>query len=488
MAACRASNRADPVPAGGTDWPHLFERAAEALLRRLGARRELTPRQVADTVTAALPPEVGAWVAQLVRREGWLEAGARIPFDLLDAPAACRASSPETCRLAPECSPRGPGQNRAGPAVCRFRSEPLVGGRRELVRLAVFGVPGEGVRADAKRREATYQQRCAEILREARDLESLASAAARALGHPEVHADPVLHGMLRAFIAEREAELRSRARVPGAEQDEEVEAVAPAQRPAEFRLPLRERVQITLSKLCLEFDGYVTHLNEVGAEQTLVRIRDLRRRFPGQVEMAVVEKCEEQFRQMVQQRDRYRQQLEEFVEQAAAAVRRGDQRLAAWALRRLSAIHGLLPAVLPLERLEPLRARILEAAERVERHEAARQLVAREQAVGAEIKQMGAVIHHYRLLLEQQPRDEAALQRAEAAYRRALEQVRTHDDEWLADLMIELDGLLADLHGPRQRAEQQVDRFVNNVRTALRQMRAEIKLIQRQHAPSPDRP
>jgi hypothetical protein len=352
------------------------------------------------------------------------------------------------------------------------------------VRVAVFGLPGEGRRSDAKRREAIFQQRCSEIMRETRNLESLAYAAARALGHPEVHADPVLHAMLRSFIAEREAEIRARAPVPEGAEDEEPEGGPTVKKAPEFKLPLRERVQGTLSKLRLDLEGHLTTYNEAGAKEELVRIRDLRKRYPGHVESEVVERCEEQVKRVGKERDLFRTQLNELVDQAAKAIRRGNQKTAAWVLRRLSAIHTLLPAILPEDHLETLRERILQSGEKQERHEAARNLVTREQAVGAEIKRLGAIIHRYHKLSQRAPVDQDVIRQAEAEYHRAVEEVRSHGDDWLADLMIELDCLLEDLHGPRDRAEAQVDKFVNNVRLALRSMRGEIEQIQKARAAS----
>ena len=61
-------------------------------------------------------------------------------------------------------------------------------------------------RPDFKHRDAVYQTLCAQIVREATDLQSLAASAARALGHPDVSSDPML-GWCCGFIVEREAYL-----------------------------------------------------------------------------------------------------------------------------------------------------------------------------------------------------------------------------------------------------------------------------------------
>lgn len=427
-------------------WPRLIARAGTRLARALRKRGFLTPLRTARIASGCLPHAARRVLLSRLEALGWLDSEARIPFDIFER------------------------------ADCPIRA---TGGEREIWRLAVFGVSGQGHLSDAKRREAVYQQRCAEIMREVRDLESLTYAAARALGHPEVNADPVLAGMLRAFIAEREAELRARAPIDVSD--------AKRSRPArsefqEFQLPLRERVQRTLSRLRQELDRHLSHYNEAGAREALVRIRDLRKRFPGQVGLESVEKCEELVRSLGEKREDFRRHLDQLVEHARVALSGGDPKTSTWVLRRLSAIHSLLPAVLPEDRLEQYRLALLELEQREERHEAARKLVSRERAVGDEIKNLNAAIRRYHEMLGAKDVAIGALEQSEAAYREAAARVRACNDEWLADLMIELDGLLEELQGPRARAEAQVDRFVNNVRLALRKMRIEIGQIQNELA------
>ena len=438
----------EPPFSAAADWPRLVARASEALLEAMRLRGSLSPLQNAVLVARQLPRYAACRLIGSLRVLGWLKAEARIPFDVFER---------ENCPIS-----LGPGE-------------------REIWRLAVFGVCGQGNLSDAKRREAVFQQRCAEILREVRDLESLTYAAARALGHPEVNADPVLAGMLRAFIAEREAELRARA--PIETQDNRHTHVSRSEY-QEVQLPLRERVQRTLAKLRLELERHIGGYNEAGAAEVLIRIRDLRKRFPAQVETETVEECEQLVRRLTEKRDDFRQHLDELGQRAVEAVEMGDPKTATWVLRRFSAIHTLLPAVLPDDKLSEYHKQVRQSEQRQERHEAARNLVTRERVVGDEIKHLGAVIHHYHEMVQAKNVDPTTFAEAEAEYQRALSTIRQYDDEWLADLMIELDGLLEDLHGPRERAEEQVDRFVNNVRQAMQRMRAEIRQIQQSRTAS----
>lgn len=452
MTVCDHSNNDCSPPVDSPGWPHLYEYAATRLLDRLDRDGELSPAQVSTTVLSALPralaARIGRWLAPL----DWLSSDTRIPFDLFES-SACP----------PGCA----------------------GWRREFARLAVFGVPGEGLTSDAKRREAVFQRRCGEILREVRDLESLSYAAARALGHPEVHGDPVLVGMLRVFISEREAELRSSAHLPSggdsyAQTADQADLGMNLSKP-----PLRERVHLSLMKLRQEFVSHDAAYAIGAARETLDHIKDLRRRYPAHVDAKLVEECDEKARTLEQRRDEFRVHLDELVQHAGRATENGDQKTAAWVRRRLDAVHANLPAVLPLERLEAMKETLRQCGERQERHEVARRLVAREQAVGADVKRISKAVHDYQALLQQPPQDPQAARRIVEAYDQACEQLGTYDDEWLADLMIELDCLLVDLRGSQEsqsRAAAQVDKFVENVRDTLQRMIRTVREIERNRA------
>lgn len=447
MTVCEDPNGGAEPRDSALDSPHLYERAAEHLLEQLMVRGELSAARVAGLVLSTLPSELADWLESSLARLGWLKADARVPFDVFESGAS--------------------------PAH-------VFGRRLEFARLAVFGVPGEGVRFDAKRREAIFQQRCGEIMRELRDLESLSFAAARALGHPEVHGDPVLVGMLRVFVSEREAELRARLYLPGMGESDEDSEDTDKERQEISKAPLRQRVRLTLSKLQHEFAAHIAAYAIGGARDAFDHIKELRRRYPAHVDADFVEHCEEQMRTLAQRRDEFREHLTELTQQAVQAMERGDQRTAAWVRRRLDAVHANLPAVLTEERLESLKAALRECGERQDRHEVARQLVAREQAVAGDVKRLGKITHKYYTLLKNSPVDSKTLRQASEEFEQARDDLRGYDDEWLADLMIELDCLLVDMYGPAEsqhRAAQQVDKFVDNVREMLQRLRGEIREI-----------
>ena len=76
------------------------------------------------------------------------------------------------------------------------------------------------------------------------------------------------------------------------------------------------------------------------------------------------------------------------------------------------------------------------------------------------------------------------VRRAKAEYLRAVGQMRSRDQEWLASLMLTLTALLEDLHDPTGRAEAHVDQFFSNIRSILTHLRHEIETIQSEpHVP-----
>jgi len=442
----------------------ILARVRSALESRFAASGELTPRQVARTVIAALPDELGHWLSDWLRCGGFLEADARIPFDVLDSAA------------------EGAG---------------LRGLRREAARLALFGLGGQGIPANAKRRETVYRRWCAEIVREMHDLQSLQRLASRALADPEVRQDAELFNMLSGFIAEREADARAREhdRVEDEQRAEQRAAPRAARRPAdpasapieerEFHRSLAERVTQALSKLRVELEVHLSHYRVSGAREVLEKIRDYGERYPGYVNARVVERSADQVRRLIARRDEFREQLAQLRDQGAAAAKGGDQKTAAWVIRRLSAVHTLLPAVLPAQMFEELTSAITSSGESFEQQEMARELIERERKIRKDIQRLGAIVHRFHNAATRDSDDPELKRSIEAKYRDAVREVRAYDDEWLADLMIELDCLLQDLHDPSGKADEHVGRFVDNVRNALNHIRRDIRTIQKERsAPS----
>jgi hypothetical protein len=445
---------ARPQP-DGLEWPRFRQAATAALQRRLAQTPELSPRDVAETVAAALPGQVGGWLRAALDELGWLRAEARIPFDILDGPAC--------------------------PRVFRGR------GRREVARLAVFGPAGQGLAARDKHRQGTYQQLCAQIMREAVDTDSLQHVAARALSHPDLAGDATLAAMVRSFIAEREAALRAARRTPAEdharqEQASKLQHAFAGAHGAEY--PTRGALLGAFAQLHRDFDAYIAQFEEQRAQRTLCKMRDLRQGYPVHIPPGDLQQCEERFDRLLRRIGTYRRQLEELAGRGAAAAQAGDQKTAAWILRRLEAVHTLLPHLLPTEQLEGLRALITRSGSEHESRESALELINRERAVGNRIRNLAGVIHRFHEVARQAPRDAEAYCRAEANYRRAVEEIRALDTDWLAGLIVQLETMLADLDDPAP-LQTQLDQFIVNVRTALNRLRVEIRGIQTGGPPLP---
>ena len=418
--------------------------AAAALSRRFAARPELSPAQVARTVARSIGRTDGAALLRRLRAAGLLRPAARVACDALDS-------------LAP-----------SAPA------------ERGILRLALFGLPGQGQTSDWKNREAIYEQRSAEVMRESRDLESLRYAASRALGHPAVSCDPVLGDMLRSFIAQREAELRA------IEADRHPEQLADSKLRRAFvvnnQAQVADRVTRAITRIRLRLEDHLTRYDEIGADRALGELRELAQRYPEHVDAAVIERCEEQLTRLKAKLAEFRVQLAQLTQEGKSAATHGQQERALWIARRLSAVHSLLPSVLPTGAYQDLHESIQRGLRNYETHQVAERILNEERSIAAEIKQLGGVIHRFHRLSRSAAPDDPVFEHAKAEYLEAVRLVRSRDEDWLADLMLELDALLEDLDDESGRAGEQVDRFLENVRNALVHLRREIHAVQREQA------
>lgn len=425
-------------------WAAYCDAAVAALKRRFAEAGELPPAAVARIVAGVLPRRHRAWLLSRLRRLGWLDARSVVPCDALDFPQ------------------------------CPFEFR---GALRELARLAVFGLPGQGVPYREKHRQDVYQQLCAQILSGAVDTASLQSVAARALSHPDVSADPVLASMVRSFIAQREAALRAARSTPADQQrqKEEESKLRAAFQPAAGQYPTREELVAQLARLQRDFDAHLAQFDEHRARDVLNRMLLLRQRFPVHVAITEVQRCEEQLDRLLRRAGMYRRQLADLAGYAARAARAGDEKTAQWVTRRLEAVHRLLPNLLPTPDLERLRANITRLAAVRETQEVAEVFRARQQAVAAKIRDLAGVVHRFHELAARLPPQDEAYQRAEANYRQAVAEIRTLDTDWLSGLVIELETLLDDLDDSTGQAHSQLDAFIANVRTALNRLCLEIR-------------
>jgi hypothetical protein len=166
-----------------------------------------------------------------------------------------------------------------------------------------------------------------------------------------------------------------------------------------------------------------------------------------------------------------------MAQQALVAVSRGDAQTAGRLMSRLSAIHMAHPALLDEARLEKFRNDLVHAGEGHEDDLTSRRLVERERAVAAQIKRLAAAVHEFYQVICDAPETSAESRRAEEMYLRALHEVRLHEEDWLAEFVLELADVLAEWNVPPPGAEQQINRFLERVRASLDRIHTEMREI-----------
>ncbi|MGE0481305.1 MAG: hypothetical protein AB7Q17_12615 [Phycisphaerae bacterium] len=434
-----------------SEWPVLYLHAATAVAAALRAAHESRPADRFEIVRRTLPRRRAAEFARCFAGRTWLSSDAYVSFDFLE-----RLSTAEAVR----------------------------GGVRELVRLVVLGPAGEGRPAEGKHRDAVYQRLCAEVMREAHDLPRLSQVAVRVEREPDVRRDAVLAGMMRSFLAEHEAKLRYdlNEREQGVEPSRSCGApVSPA--PAASAAapgPNSTQVRSAYDRLRAEFDERLIQFDEDGARAVLRRIDELFERYPQWLGGARPERFAGDLARMAARRGEFAQETERLAQAAVSAARAGDQARASAALRRLSSIHAARPYLLPAARLQAVRDALIAAGQEEEARRTAHEVVARERAVLDELRQIAAEIHAFHMVAMRLPHDAAEYRAAHERYRAALRAFRSHDNEWLAALILELETLIEDLHDSSGRATAQLDRFLDAVRRGLAATRQELREIERE--------
>jgi hypothetical protein len=425
-------------------WPDYVAAATRTLHAAAARDGALTFAECAALTLGVLPPPLAGALRSRLAALGWLDAR-DLPVDILDD---------DHCPL------------------------DLRDGRRELVRLALFGPPGQGRPTETKQREAVYQMLCAEIAREATDLPTLRAVASRALGHPDVRADGQLAGMLQSYIAGREAELKVLDEQRHGITDDSQLRHAFGERPPRTTQDDLATDIVAIERARLEFEDHVVHYNEPAARTALRRIAHLTNRHRGLINTTTLRQCEREWQDLVKQCDEFRAHVADLAERGVQATQRGDSITAGWALRRLAVIHALRPALLPDNRYHELRTRIEQATQQDDLRESAYLLVTRERAVAADIRALAVVIRRFQHVAERFAADHPTYRQAEADYRQALRELKSRDEDWMAALVLELNALCEDLHDASGRAATQVDRFLLSVRDSLVRLRREIQQIQ----------
>jgi deoxyadenosine/deoxycytidine kinase len=362
-----------------------------------------------------------------------------------------------------------------------------------------------GTPSECRHRETVYQQLSAAIMREANDLTSLAQAAGRALGHPDVRKDGLLAGMVRSCVSLREAELRARmAEHQRAEAGANPQAphgspasatpvgwktVMPVPAPAPKPVgPSKVQIVTSFERLRHEYDERLAHFELEKARHWLDKIEELHGSYPEYVSEATVQRCRIDFSRVEQKRRQLLEEIDQLAESATTAAGEGRTYDSATALKRLATLSASRPLVLPEVRLQEIRDRIAAAGEKFEHQEATRAMLEREKAIAVELRTLADSVHQFHLIARQMPHDADAYRQAEAEYRRTIRQLRWHDKDWLADLMLEMDEMLERLHDPTGRAEAHVSGFLASVRATLSHTVAEVREIASESTAGPSAP
>lgn len=332
---------------------------------------------------------------------------------------------------------------------------------------------------DVRRREVAFAHWQAQITRGGMDARTLQIELHRALADSEVQNDPTLAGMIRAFGIQRANELALNKLKKGVATSAHTPSRAvQSENVATSHTVQADDVRNAAKRLIRQFDEYAAHLYEVESRATFDRLRELHDQYPQWVSNDSFEHCQTTLNGIAARRAKYQSQLDELAEQAIASAKAGDHDSASSCLRRLSNIHTAHPQFLPEDRLNEIREEMSKASSSHHHHLALETLIAREKALAAEIKELGASVRRFHQIARATAHDSPEYREAERAYRSALRDFRTHDREWLAGVILELVDILGEWSHPPPRVEEQLDRFVADIRSALAHIRQEISEIE----------
>ena len=325
---------------------------------------------------------------------------------------------------------------------------------------------------NTKQRHFVFQHWHSVIHREIRDLASLEQIGARALSDPDVRDDATLQSMIRADLEHRRAEFEPEqpTQEPSTTAPESTPNVRPAP-PEEVRAAF-DRLAQTLGE-CLERG------DEGQTRAVWGQMRAFQEQNRGVISTAALEHYERLVGKLRMHLEHLRDQIVALTQQAVAASRRGDEQAVDQSMRRLLSIHAAHPCLLDENGLDGIRDDIIQAADEHHEHQlTARKLVERGRAVAAGIKTLATVIHEFHRVARSAPHTSEEFHSAEAAYLRAIQEVRVHDKEWFAGFVLELGGLLAEWTIPPLGAEDRIDRFLDRISASLGTIRAEMRRIE----------
>jgi hypothetical protein len=357
----------------------------------------------------------------------------------------------------------------------------------------------------AKQRAIAFQHWSSLIMREGRDLDSLERISGRALHDRDVQADAQLQTMVQAELERRRAELRR-------EQQNEQQSQRSYKPPSKYRAATPRRDdpgwrrspdfapdfrpearptppepappppapdQVALRQLVEDLGDALRGGDEDAARVTWEQMRALHEKSGAVVSARDLERYKQRIEKLRARLEEFRGQIDTMAKDAIAAARRGDAEAAASLMRRLSAIHVAHPRLLDEPGLEKIRQEIVGANEGHEDRLTTRRLLERERAVAAKMKRLAAAVNAFHRVVCTAPETNAEFRRAEEVYLQALHDVRLHEENWLAEFVLELADVLAKWSVTPPGAEQQIDRFLEKVRVGIDLIHKEMREIGR---------
>ncbi len=344
-----------------------------------------------------------------------------------------------------------------------------------------------------KQRDTVLQQWRSLIVREGRDLDSLERISSRALQDRDIRADAQLQSMVQAELNRRRAELQreqqseqraqpsskpppkyrpsaSRRDDPGWRTSPDFASeFQPAARPAppDPTPPAPDPDWVALRKLVVDLSEALKSGDEAAARTVCAQLRTLHGRRSEIVSAADLERYEQRIEKLRARLEEFRGQIDTMARDALAAARRGDAEATVKLMRRLSAIHVAHPRLLDEPGLERIRQDIVVANEGHEDGLTTRGLIERERAVTAKMKRLAAAVNAFHRIVCTVPETSAEFRRAEEVYLQVLQEVRLHEEDWLAEFVLEVADVLAEWSVPPPGAAPQIDRFLEKVRVGI---------------------
>ncbi len=329
--------------------------------------------------------------------------------------------------------------------------------------------------ADIRRRELAFAHWQAEITRGGTEPRTLANVVKRALADADVRADPALAAMIRDFARQR-AKFLEEFKPTHVNQLTKTPVIQHEYGAAANvgHVATEEEVRIASDRLIRQFDEYAAHFFEPEAREICERLRALQARFSKWIPVAAVQHCDQTLARLSSRRQEYDNYILQLEQSGKAAAESGDHEAASRVVKRLSTIHATHPQLLTDDRLNEIRRGLAQSASIHEHRAALQELIERERAVIEELKSIARAVHRFHRMARTADHDGNEYRQAESEYHRAVQEVRTHDKEWLSALILELLEIIGEWAHPPPRIEAQLDKFVETVRASVKNLRREI--------------